>query len=471
MRVLCNLTVALAWVLSGRVTAQTFRVLHSFSQTPPSNFNTDGAHPLSRLVLSGYTLYGTTESGGNSGTGWGVVFAVNTDGTGFTNLHSFSGGAEGDRLCAGLLLSSNMLYGTALYGGNGFSEGTVFKIGTGGTGLATLHAFDRRVDPNDGFGPATGLVLSEGRLYGATQYGGTSQYGTVFAICTDGTSYTRLHSFTNGDGARPYGTLVVSGNTVYGTTLTGGLGGNGTVFKLITNGTDFAVLHHFTNTDGALPRAGLVLSGSTLFGTTQYGGEGDCGTVYRVDIEGTGFTTLHSFTPTSNSTNSDGAHPEGALALSGSTLYGTASNGGRWGEGTLFRLNTDGTGFINMYDFSAANFIYPGYFTNSDGLNPFAGLVVSGNTLYGTTYNGGTAGNGTVFSLSFSSPQLSLDCLGENVVLRWPTNTAVFTLQSATNLILPAVWTPVSPGPVVIDGQNAVTNPISGTQRYFRLAL
>ena len=61
------------------------------------------------------------------------------------------------------------------------------------------------------------------------------------------------------------------------------------------------------------------------------------------------------------------------------------------------------------------------------------------------------------------------------VILTWPTNYAGFdysgfSLQSTTNLVSPAVWTAVSPGPVVIDGQNAVTSPISGTQQFYRLS-
>jgi hypothetical protein len=58
--------------------------------------------------------------------------------------------------------------------------------------------------------------------------------------------------------------------------------------------------------------------------------------------------------------------------------------------------------------------------------------------------------------------------------LRWPTNNAGydytgFTLQSTTNLGSPAVWSTNSPAPVVIGGQNTVTNPITGAQKFYRL--
>jgi len=59
---------------------------------------------------------------------------------------------------------------------------------------------------------------------------------------------------------------------------------------------------------------------------------------------------------------------------------------------------------------------------------------------------------------------------GTKAILTWPTNAAGFTLQSTTDLVSPAVWTTVSPGPVLVNGQNTVTNPVSGTQQFYRLS-
>jgi len=112
-------------------------------------------------------------------------------------------------------------------------------------------------------------------------------------------------------------------------------------------------------------------------------------------------------------------------------------------------------------------------YTNSDGACPLSGLVLSGNTLYGTAKLGGTGGVGTIFSISLL-PQLTFTAAGENLVLTWPTNYAGFdysgfALQSTTNLASP-IWTTNLPAPVIINGQYAVTNPISGTQQFFRLS-
>jgi uncharacterized repeat protein (TIGR03803 family) len=301
--------------------------------------------------------------------------------------------------------------------------------------FTTLHNFTAESGSNDtnsdGATPQAGLISSGNNLYGTADYGGTGGNGTVFAVTTNGTGFTTLHSFTmsiytasfglpssnpysytNSDGANPSLQLIVSGNTLYGAASVGGTGGSGTVFAVSTNGTGFTTLHsfttvsgsHSTNGDGAYPYgAGLILSGGTLYGTTTAGGIGGKGTVFAVGANGAGFTTLHSFTAVSGSddTNSDGAVPQAGLVLSGNTLYGTAFEGGTGGNGTVFAVNTNGTGFTNLYSFTALDTATDT--TNSDGANPLQ-LILSGNTLYGTAEYGGNVGNGTVFSLSLPAP-------------------------------------------------------------------
>ena len=112
------------------------------------------------------------------------------------------------------------------------------------------------------------------------------------------------------------------------------------MFALNTNGTGFTTLHSFTNSpDGANPYAGLILSGNTLYGTACSGGSSNAGTVFAVNTNGTGFVVLHSFT-----ISPDGANPQAGLILSGNTLYGTTCYGGSSNYGTLFAINTNGAG-------------------------------------------------------------------------------------------------------------------------------
>ncbi len=133
----------------------------------------------------------------------------------------------------------------------------------------------------------------------------------------------------------------------------------------------FTNLYNFTGgSDGANPRARLILSGNTLYGTSMYGGSSGNGTVFVMNTDGTGFTNLYSFS------GSDGAEPQAVLVLSGNTLYGTTQNGGSSGNGIIFAINTDGTGFTNLYNFTVLSSNY----TNSDGANPHAGLIITGNS-------------------------------------------------------------------------------------------
>ena len=392
------LPAGLGLMLTGRATAQVFTTLYSF--TAPNNLtNSDGDYPQPGLVLSGNTLYGTAVNGGSAGNG--TVFAINTDGTGFTTLYSFTAwdgntgtNSDGAHPGAGLILSGNTLYGTASEGGSS-DDGTVFAINTDGTGFTTLYSFtalssDALWGPDalwgtntDGANPYAGLLLSGNTLYGTTQYGGSSGWGTVFAINTDGTGFTNLLSFTNGsDGAEPFAGLTLSGNTLYGTAGGGGSSGYGTVCAVNTDGTDFTVLHSFTGgSDGAGPAAGLVLSGNTLYGTTS-GGSSPNGTVFAVNTDGTGFTNLYT------NLYSLGVGGNG-LTLSGNTLYGTTATppgnsvgqGGGYppATGTVFKLNTDGSGFTTLYS----------YRYDFDEAIPNGGLILSGNTLYGTSTSSG----------------------------------------------------------------------------------
>jgi uncharacterized repeat protein (TIGR03803 family) len=207
-----------------------------------------------------------------------------------------------------------------------------------------------------------------------------------------------LHEFTGGNpGGAPVAGLVLAGKILYGTKEYGGSWGNGTVFAVNTNGNGFTNFFDFSatdtngfNSDGANPEAELILSGNTLYGTANTGGSSGNGTVFSINTNGSGFATLYSFSATDgNGNNSDGANPQAGLILSGNTLYGTAAYGGTSGAGTIFAVNTDGTGFTNLYNFKGG----------SDGGIPCAGLILSGQFLYGTASMGGSSGNGTVFSV------------------------------------------------------------------------
>jgi uncharacterized repeat protein (TIGR03803 family) len=197
--------------------------------------------------------------------------------------------------------------------------------------------------------------------------------------------------------------------------------GLGTIFKMKTNGSDFTVLKQFTSfasVTGKEPLAsGLVLSGNTLYGTTKLGGSSRVGTLYRVNTDCSDFAVVKQFT--GNSTNGEAAGANGGLLRSGNTLYGMSSGGGLENRGTVFKVNLDGSDYAVLKSFTEAEGGIPsdaglvmgdgvlygplsgsegkvfklntngsGYTVLANASNPRATLLLSGNTLYGTTAGG-----------------------------------------------------------------------------------
>ena len=361
--------------------------------------NTNGADPEAGVVQGADAiLYGTTAGGGASG--YGTVYRITTNGL-FTPLISFTG-ANGAQPVAGLAQAADgNFYGTTPDNGAGNilgGYGTVFKLGTNGV-LSTLYIFGDN-NPN-GATPAAGLAQGmDGSFYGTTAYGGTNHgsFGTVFKLATNGT-HTVLASFNGTNGAYPEAGLVLGADgNLYGTTAYGGTndtsnGGDGTVFKITTNGL-LTVLASFSGTNGANPLAGLAQGpDGNFYGTTQNGGtnhvaNGGDGTIFKITTNGI-LTRLTSF----NTTN--GANPVAGLTLGpdgnfyGTTAYGGTNDVASGGDGTLFRVTTNGT-LTRLISFNGTN-----------GANPLAGLALGTNgILYGTASAGGAAGSGTVFNVT-----------------------------------------------------------------------
>src|SRR6185312_10843243 len=328
----------------------------------------------------------------------------------FSPLHTFS---TANGFAAPLIQGPDgTFYGTSSSGGAG-NSGTVFRIDPDGTHFGILYSFGKAsqfgaVYTNAaGYGPQCALVLSNNVLYGTTQAGGVTGYGTVFKINTDGSGFATLRFFTNGiGGGKLDAGLVLANGALYGTTESGGSNSYGTVFKINPDGSSFANLYNFNfGTNGYAPAAALIFSGGLLYGTTP---TGNYGTVFRLDTNGLNFSVVHRFTATVSGTNLDGTAPKSSLVLSGNTLFGTASSGGS-GDGTIFAMSMDGSGFTNLYSFT----------NGADGSTPVAAVVVSGNTIYGTTSKGGTNGifgNGTTFSLNTDGSNFSV--LGDFAGLR-----------------------------------------------------
>ena len=362
-------------------------VLHHFDNTTGN-----GANPVGGLVQDANgVLYGTTYSGGQNG--FGIVFSVKTNGTDFTVLHHFGSGSDGRYPYASLILDSGVLYGTTQNGGGVDDVGTVFKINTDGTGYTVLHSFTS--GGSDGNNPQSPLWLSGGVLYGTTSSGGANGLGTVFKIGTNGTGYTVLKDFGGfaGDSETPVaGVMEDQYGVLYGTAYQGGDYTYGTVYRLDKDGNNYSVVYSFggTGTDAVNPSAALVQgSDGTLYGTTYGGGSSGYGTVFKIGTNGTGYVILRNFA----NNNVDGHNlASSVLIASDGNLYGTANSGGGYGSyGALYTLDTSGANYATLFSFST---------TGGDALSPEATVLASADGfLYGTTFSGGAANGGTIFKV------------------------------------------------------------------------
>jgi uncharacterized repeat protein (TIGR03803 family) len=269
---------------------------------------------------------------------------------------------------------------------------------------ATYSVLYRFTGGSDGANPMGTLVRdAAGNLYGTTYTGGTasgclsgSGCGTVFEF-TKAKQLKVLYTFTGGnDGGSPTTGLVRdSAGNLYGTADYAGQFLNGVAYKVPKTGGE-VVLWPFKGgpTDGGPHFSGLTRDvAGNLYGTAQMGGANNVGAVF--EISGSSEQLVYSFLHSP----SDGGGPQGGVVRDAAgNLYGTTEFGGANGLGTAFKISKTGT--------EDWLFNFPG---GSGEAIAFAGVIRDrkGN-LYGTTFNGGPAGVGTVYELNKSGAQIFL---------------------------------------------------------------
>ena len=243
------------------------------------------------------------------------------------------------------------------------------------------------------------LLANDGNIYFASTIGGAGR-GSIGKLAPDGTLGV-LYAIPAEDDVpvRLQGSLIQANDGhLYGTSFIGGVEGAGTIFR-VTLGGQFTLLRSLgaTATDASLPYTGLVQGpDGMLYGTTLYGGNNNKGTIYRIGLDGGNFSIIHHFN------DSDGENPEGALIVGhDGELYGTTLMGGSSDRGTVYRISTAGVHTL-LYSFpSLSAFGSLGTATNATGANPRAGLLLaSDGNYYGTAYQGGPDGMGTVFRMT-----------------------------------------------------------------------
>ena len=356
------------------------------------SYTSTGAAPSKALSLGSNGLfYGTTGDGGTNNNG--TLFSFNPTTNALTKLVDFSNASTGIGPYGALSLGPNGLFYSTGVNGGGNSNGTLFSFNLNTNALNKLVNFS---SVSTGSSPVAELSFlnSNGLFYGTTAFGGTNGgtigNGTLFSFNPNTNALNKLVDFSSistGSSPRAGLSFLNSNGLFYGTTSGGGTNNNGTLFSFNPTTNALTKLVDFSSVStGSNPQAALSLGRNGLF----YGTTGNGGTNNN--------GTLFSFNPTTNaltklvdfSSVSTGSNPYEALSLGSNGLfYGTTFQGGTNSNGTLFSFNLNTNALNKLVDFNLV----------STGSGPYAALSLGSNGLfYGTTLSGGTNGNGTLFS-------------------------------------------------------------------------
>lgn len=298
--------------------------------------------PVAALTLaSDGNFYGTTQAGGTSSLG--TVFRFTPPST-LKVLYNFTSSYPAS---APVQAKDGNLYGIT-------SGGQPYRV-TLPKGTVTILS---STAPNQVYAPL--LLASDGNLYGTSRGGGTSGVGTVFRMSTGGV-FKILHNFTGvgTDGAVPQGPVAQGqdGN-LYGTTESGGTTSFGTVFEISLTGTYKTLVSLDSTTDGGSPAAGLLAASDGFFyGSTTVGGGDDFGTLFQAGKSGI-YNKLFDFTGITGAVLGENPFTT-VMAHTNGSFYGVTSyDGGVYAEGTIYSLTVPNPILILIVE--GPIFLHPG---------------------------------------------------------------------------------------------------------------
>jgi uncharacterized repeat protein (TIGR03803 family) len=363
--------------------------VHEFFETDVAN----GREPNGSLWLDANGTFWGTAHGGIGGGLFGIVFKI-VPATGFAVTHRFSSGRQGCLPSVTLTASAaDWLWGTTEEGGTS-NYGTVFKFHPSTRQIVTTAEF-KNGDPIKGVRPTSGLISdAQGNLYGTTLGGGTQGTGTIFRISEE-SDFSTLAECTTQRGY-PRGLLLrdALGN-LWGT---GSYPSYGVVLKIDASTNQLTTAFGFTGTIGArmgtAPWGGLVADQNGAFwGTTSQGGSANSGTVFKWDPVSGVYTLVAEFTGTMPSI--PGKQPRGCLTLDeAGFIWGTTYEGGDQGLGTIFKVNASSGQFTIIAHFSGISGAVPGG-------KPMTGFAIDeAGFLWGCSSAGGAYNAGTIFKIS-----------------------------------------------------------------------
>jgi uncharacterized repeat protein (TIGR03803 family) len=374
--------------------------IYSFGTKQPL----DGAVPKGSLTYVNGLMFGRTTivTAGCGQTrdlpralgGDGVIFHFNpTNVTAtYTIDHVFTGNPDGENPRHDAMTPFNgQLFGTTLQGGTK-NTAVIFSIAQNGSSYAVLTSLHKSAGDESHSCFVVVNNMGNNLLYGMTESGGDNDGGVIFSFDPSTSNYQPVYSFAKPTGHEPHGRLTLdpNGTTLYGMTRKGGSSGFGVVFSFDISTGNYQVLHDFMggSNDGATTDHGYVVqSDNWLYGMTTYGGPSNNGVLLKLTTDGQTFCPLHLFPATGH----DGKQPYGSLLLVGCQLYGTTAKGGDNDLGTVFVINTDGSGYSRLHSFGS---------TKHDGVKPIDNVIMVNGALYGMATEGGDSDQGTIFMVS-----------------------------------------------------------------------
>ncbi len=315
------------------------------------------------------------------------MFEYNPSSNSYSVLVDFDGTAKGSGPQSSVIQASNgKLYGLATQGGTN-NLGVMYEYDISTSTYLKLYDF---VSANGQFPTANLIQASNGRLYGATRFGGGNGQGALFEYNIGLNTYSVLISFSTSIGANPQTPVIQASNgKLYGTTLSGGTGGGGVLYEYDLGISTYSIVFNYTTAStGGQPVGGLMqASNGKIYGTTNAGGANNLGVLFEFN------TASNTFSLLSNMTSSLGGNPQAALTqASNGKLYGTTRVGGTNNLGVLFEFDPSINIQTKLFDFSALN-----------GSFPLGSVTQGTNTLlYGVCSSGGGLNVGTLYEYNIS---------------------------------------------------------------------
>ncbi len=211
--------------------------------------------------------------------------------------------------------------------------GVLFKINTDGTGFAKLFDFTF----TEGYNPFDLIMGSNGQIFGTASFGGSFNRGVLFTINTDGTGYTKLYEFLTG-GVNPRGSIVEYNDKLFGLSTPGFL------YSIDMDGENFSVLYSFNNglPDEGLQPVEITLDEGDIYGINIGGGTNGIGTVFRIDVDGNNYEDIHQFEGVNGNPQKNASFDRGRslVKVPSGDLIVSVSGGAISNNGILFKLNS-----------------------------------------------------------------------------------------------------------------------------------